>query len=106
MMNAVSFKALSTPDVTNRRGVCGFSFRTDEYRPRSDAGRFSMGTPAVPTVYTALGGMEIILEVVPPTLGAAARHRMGQRSHLSRVLRGGQASVHSQHPPAPDDRCR
>ena len=40
-----------------------FSFRTDEYRPRSDAGRFSLGTPSVPTVYTALGGMEIILEV-------------------------------------------
>ena len=40
-----------------------FSFRTDEYRPRGDAGRFSLGTPSIPTVYTALGGMEIILEV-------------------------------------------
>jgi selenocysteine lyase/cysteine desulfurase len=40
-----------------------FSFRHDEFAPRADAGRFSLGTPAVPTVYTALGGMEIILEV-------------------------------------------
>ena len=40
-----------------------FSFRVDEFEPRADAGRFSLGTPAVPTVYTALGGMEIVLEV-------------------------------------------
>ncbi len=40
-----------------------FSFRVDAFEPRADAGRFSMGTPAVPTVYTALGGLEIILEV-------------------------------------------
>lgn len=40
-----------------------FTFRTDAFEPRSDAGRYSLGTPAVPTVYTALGGMEIILEV-------------------------------------------
>ncbi len=40
-----------------------FTFRTDAFEPRGDAGRYSLGTPAVPTVYTALGGMEIILEV-------------------------------------------
>lgn len=40
-----------------------FTFRSDAFRPRADAGRFSLGTPAVPTVYTALGGMEIVLEV-------------------------------------------
>ena len=39
-----------------------FSFRVDELEFRDDAGRFSMGTPAVPTVYTALGGMEIFAE--------------------------------------------
>jgi kynureninase len=36
-----------------------FSFRTDELEFRDDAQRFSLGTPAVPTVYTALGGLEI-----------------------------------------------
>lgn len=39
-----------------------FQFRTDELEFRDDAGRFSMGTPAVPTVYTALGGLEIFAE--------------------------------------------
>lgn len=39
-----------------------FSFRVDELEFRDDAGRFSMGTPAVPTVYTALGGLEIFAE--------------------------------------------
>jgi kynureninase len=39
-----------------------FTFRVDELEFREDAGRFSMGTPAVPTVYTALGGLEIFAE--------------------------------------------
>jgi kynureninase len=39
-----------------------FAFRTDALEFRDDAGRFSMGTPAVPTVYTALGGLEIFRE--------------------------------------------
>jgi kynureninase len=39
-----------------------FSFRTDELEFRDDAQRFSLGTPAVPTVYTALGGLEIFRE--------------------------------------------
>ena len=39
-----------------------FQFRNDELEFRDDAGRFSMGTPAVPTVYTALGGLEIFAE--------------------------------------------
>ena len=40
-----------------------FDFRIDRWEPRLDAGRFSLGTPAMPTVYTALGGLEIIQEV-------------------------------------------
>jgi selenocysteine lyase/cysteine desulfurase len=36
-----------------------FTFRVDELEFRDDAGRFSMGTPAVPT---ALGGLEIFAE--------------------------------------------
>lgn len=39
-----------------------FAFRADELEFRDDAGRFAMGTPAVPTVYTALGGLEIFAE--------------------------------------------
>ena len=39
-----------------------FDFRLDELVLREDAGRFSMGTPAVPTIYTALGGAEILEE--------------------------------------------
>jgi kynureninase len=39
-----------------------FLFRNDELEFRDDAGRFSMGTPAVPTAYTALGGLEIFRE--------------------------------------------
>ena len=39
-----------------------FAFRADELELRDDAGRFAMGTPAVPTVYTALGGLEIFAE--------------------------------------------
>jgi selenocysteine lyase/cysteine desulfurase len=51
------------PTVTSWFGARDqFSFRVDEYEPREDAGRFSLGTPAVPTVYTALGGMEIFAE--------------------------------------------
>jgi selenocysteine lyase/cysteine desulfurase len=42
-----------------------FAFRVDELELRGDAGRFSLGTPAVPTVYTALGGMEIFAEAGP-----------------------------------------
>lgn len=39
-----------------------FDFRIDALELREDAGRFSMGTPAVPTIYTALGGAEILEE--------------------------------------------
>jgi kynureninase len=42
-----------------------FAFRVDELELREDAGRFSLGTPAVPTVYTALGGMEIFAQAEP-----------------------------------------
>jgi len=39
-----------------------FTFRVDELEFRDDAARFSMGTPAMPTVYTALAGLEIFAE--------------------------------------------
>ena len=40
-----------------------FAFDASELRLRADARRFEMGTPAVPTVYTARAGLELIREV-------------------------------------------
>ncbi len=40
-----------------------FSFDPKGFRYRSDARRFEMGTPSLPTVHTALGGQEIVDEV-------------------------------------------
>jgi kynureninase len=48
-----------------------FQFRVDELEFREDASRFAMGTPALPTAYTALGGIEIIEE--------AGIHRIRER---------------------------
>lgn len=61
-----------------------FSFRVDELEFREDAGRFSMGTPAVPTVYTALGGMEIFAEAGQERVYARIR---ALTSHLVERLR-------------------
>ncbi len=40
-----------------------FEFDLEGFEYRSDARRFEMGTPSLPTVHTALGGQEIIDEV-------------------------------------------
>lgn len=40
-----------------------FQFKTREFEFRDDAARIEMGTPAVPTIYTANGGMDIIQEI-------------------------------------------
>lgn len=40
-----------------------FDFDIRAFQPHDDARRFEMGTPALPTVHTALGGQEIIDEV-------------------------------------------
>ncbi len=40
-----------------------FDFDLEGFAYRPDARRFEMGTPALPTVHTALGGQEIIDEV-------------------------------------------
>jgi selenocysteine lyase/cysteine desulfurase len=37
-----------------------FQFKTREFEFRQDAARVEMGTPAVPTIYAAKGGMEIV----------------------------------------------
>ena len=40
-----------------------FTFDLERFEPHDDARRFELGTPALPTVYTALGGQAIIDEV-------------------------------------------
>jgi len=52
------------PTITSWFGAQNqFQFEPDRFEFRDDARRFELGTPALPTVYTALGGLEIILEV-------------------------------------------
>jgi kynureninase len=40
-----------------------FMFKTREFEFRDDAARVEMGTPAVPTIYTANGGLDIVREI-------------------------------------------
>ena len=40
-----------------------FKFKTREFEFRQEATRVEMGTPAVPTIYTANGGLDIVLEI-------------------------------------------
>ena len=54
------------------QGQFGFDLEGFEYRP--DARRFEMGTPALPTVHTALGGQEIVDEVGIGAIVARNRH--------------------------------
>ena len=50
-----------------------FQFSHDRFDFRDDAARFELGTPALPTAYTALGGLEIVLE--------AGIDRIRERNH-------------------------
>jgi selenocysteine lyase/cysteine desulfurase len=40
-----------------------FNFQLDNFEPHQDSRRFEMGTPALPTIYTAMGGQKCIDEV-------------------------------------------
>ena len=40
-----------------------FDFDLEDFEYRSDARRFELGTPALPTVHTALGGQELVDEI-------------------------------------------
>jgi selenocysteine lyase/cysteine desulfurase len=63
------------PRITSWFAADGqFDFDLRGFRYRSDARRFEMGTPALPTVHTALGGQEIIDEVGIETIVARNRH--------------------------------
>jgi selenocysteine lyase/cysteine desulfurase len=54
-----------------------FGFDLEGFRYRPDARRFEMGTPALPTVHTALGGQEVVDEVGLPAIVARNRHLTG-----------------------------
>jgi selenocysteine lyase/cysteine desulfurase len=56
-----------------------FDFDVRGFTPRADARRFEMGTPALPTVHTALGGQEIVSEV---GLDAIVRRNRFLTGHL------------------------
>jgi selenocysteine lyase/cysteine desulfurase len=51
-----------------------FDFDPRGFRYRPDARRFELGTPALPTVHTALGGQEIMDEVGLEAVVARNRH--------------------------------
>jgi selenocysteine lyase/cysteine desulfurase len=51
-----------------------FDFDLEGFRYRPDARRFETGTPALPTVHTALGGQEIVDEVGIDAVVARNRH--------------------------------
>ncbi|HEX5114138.1 MAG TPA: aminotransferase class V-fold PLP-dependent enzyme [Pseudonocardiaceae bacterium] len=40
-----------------------FAMRIDAYRPAAEARRFEAGTPAIPSVYAATAGVELLLEI-------------------------------------------
>ena len=51
-----------------------FEFKTREFEFRPDAARVEMGTPAVPTIYTANGGLDIVLEIGSQTICERTRY--------------------------------
>jgi selenocysteine lyase/cysteine desulfurase len=72
-----------------------FDFEIRRMEPHDDARRFEMGTPALPTVHTALGGQEIVEEV--------GIERIEEQNHLTTAGDPSQRSaiVMIQHPDAP-----
>jgi kynureninase len=66
-----------------------FDFRVDRLTLRDDAGRFAMGTPAIPTVYTAMGGAEIVSEVGPERIHGRIRVLVDDL-----IARAGAAGMH------------
>jgi selenocysteine lyase/cysteine desulfurase len=51
-----------------------FEFKTREFEFRPDAARIEMGTPAMPTIYTASGGLDIVLEIGSRTICERTRY--------------------------------
>lgn len=49
------------------------AMRVDAYRPAGTARRFEAGTPAIPSVYAATAGVELVLEIGVPRIAAHVR---------------------------------
>ena len=63
-----------------------FDFDPRSFRYRNDARRFELGTPALPTIHTALGGQEIVDDVgmdVVVTQNSALTERFIERARAS-----------------------
>jgi len=56
-----------------------FAMRVDRYRPAANARRFEAGTPAIPAVYAAIAGVELMLEI---GIEATAAHVRGLNDRL------------------------
>ncbi len=64
-----------------------FDFDVSTFEPHEDARRFEMGTPALPTVHTALGGQEIVDQLGIPAI--VKRNRELTDRLVERVLEEG-----------------
>jgi selenocysteine lyase/cysteine desulfurase len=74
------------------------AMQISEYRPAPDARRFEQGTPPIPSVYAAIAGVELMLEI---GVEATQEHVQGLNDRLidEVVAMGGQV-------PTPKDRAR
>ena len=64
-----------TPEISGWFGAKDqFGFDLHNFEFRDDARRFELGTPALPTVHSALGGQEIIDEVTLPRIRERNQH--------------------------------
>jgi kynureninase len=75
-----------------------FAFDIDSFEFHQDARRFELGTPALPTVHTALGGQEIVDEVGVPAIAQRNRelteHLIGRAMDAGFVLTTSRDSQH------------
>lgn len=88
------------PTAVSWFGVEGqFDFDASTLSLRSDARRFELGTPAVPTVYTARAGLEIVAEV-----GVERIRRRISALTADLLERAGAAGLRTRAAPDPDVR--
>ncbi len=88
------------PTITGWFGAADqFDFDITRHQFKDDARRFELGTPALPTVHTALGGQEIIDEI-----GVAAIRQRNQELTERLIERAGDAGFRFRMAPDPEAR--